>query len=163
MMYNWPPNTRAQQTLLEWCNSTLPFTYRLSRSSLFLLYGYGCCLTALPVCPWFLNIADYIYIYIYNLFHHIFSWHRCTGPWIAFVKIFCIHNKTPVFHTKTSMASLLVYITAAKWAGTSELGWWLFITQYTTVFFPSAFKPFSKGAKRKRGEKKNACQFLDLL
>lgn len=43
MMYNWPPNTRAQQTLSGWCNSTLPFTYRPSRSSLFLLYGYGSC------------------------------------------------------------------------------------------------------------------------
>lgn len=41
MMYNWPPNTRAQQTLSGWCNSTLPFTYHPSRSSLFLLYGYG--------------------------------------------------------------------------------------------------------------------------
>lgn len=28
MMYNWPPNTRAQQTLSGCCNSTLPFTYR---------------------------------------------------------------------------------------------------------------------------------------
>lgn len=42
MMYNWPPNTRAQQTLSGWCNSTLPFTYRPSRPSLFLLYGCGC-------------------------------------------------------------------------------------------------------------------------
>lgn len=45
MMYNWPPNTGAQQTLSGWCNSTLPFTYRPSRSSLFLLYGDGCCPT----------------------------------------------------------------------------------------------------------------------
>lgn len=41
MMYNWPPNTRAQQTHSGWCNSTLPLTYHPSRSSLFLLYGYG--------------------------------------------------------------------------------------------------------------------------
>lgn len=42
MMYNWPLNTGAQQTLLEWCRSTRPSTYRVSRPSLFLLYGYGC-------------------------------------------------------------------------------------------------------------------------
>ena len=89
MMYNWPPNTRAQQTLSGWCNSTLLFTYHPSRWSLFLLYGYGSRPTDSSAEFFLIGLCSEIFFDISPKI--ILFWHRFnfTIPFLKYV-IYCL-------------------------------------------------------------------------